>query len=111
MGANRWTARLTATMLGVVALAGCTTGDYGNKQMAGALVGAAGGGLLGAQLDGGKKTQLAATAAGTLLGAFLGSEAGKSLDRADRLASAQTPAYRPSAAAARPRSQSENRAG
>jgi surface antigen len=54
------------------------------KQTAGTVLGAIGGGLLGAQVGKGAG-QLAATAAGTLGGAWLGSEIGASLDRADRL--------------------------
>jgi len=51
----------------------------------GTVLGAIGGGLLGAQIGHGSG-QLAAVAAGTLLGAFLGHEIGTSLDRADILA-------------------------
>jgi surface antigen len=68
----------------VVALAGCEGGQYGQKQTGGALVGAAAGGLLGSQIGGGSG-QLAATAGGAVLGLLLGSEVGKSLDRADRM--------------------------
>ncbi len=71
-----------------VSLAACTQ-DSGPKQTGGALIGAIGGGLLGAQIGKGSG-QLAATAAGALLGAWVGSEVGKSLDRADRLAMART---------------------
>lgn len=67
----------------VTALTGCVS-DMGNKQIAGGLIGAAGGGLLGSQIGSGRG-QMAAIAAGTLLGAFAGSEIGKSLDRADRM--------------------------
>jgi surface antigen len=71
-------------LLAALWLAGCAGSDYGTKQTVGALAGAGGGGLLGAQIGHGP-TRLAATAAGTLLGAFLGSEVGRSLDRSDRL--------------------------
>jgi surface antigen len=81
----RQSVRFAAGAMAALLLAGCTGSDYGGKQTVGALAGAAGGGLLGAQIGDGKKTRLAATAAGTLLGAFLGSEVGKSLDRADRM--------------------------
>ncbi len=52
------------------------------KQTAGTVIGAIGGGLLGAQFGGGKGTVVTAIV-GTLLGGWLGSEAGESLDRAD----------------------------
>lgn len=77
-------------MAGVLALAACTTGGGpGAKQIGGTVLGGALGGLAGAQIGQGKG-QLAATAAGALLGAFIGGEAGKSLDRADRLYLQQT---------------------
>jgi surface antigen len=53
------------------------------KETIGTVLGAIGGGLAGAQFGGGRG-QLVTTAAGTLLGAWLGSEIGRSLDRADR---------------------------
>lgn len=68
----------------LLALSACETGQRGQKEIGGALLGAIVGGLLGSQIGGGTG-QLAATAAGTLFGAFLGSEAGRSLDRADRV--------------------------
>jgi surface antigen len=74
--------RVVASALVSLCLVGCAGSDYGTKQTVGALAGA--GGLLGAQVGKGG-TRLAATAAGTLLGAFLGSEVGRSLDRADAL--------------------------
>jgi len=69
-------------------LASCAEGA-GDKQTLGTMIGAAGGGLAGAQIGKGKG-QLAATAAGALLGAMIGSEVGKSLDQADRMYMAQT---------------------
>jgi surface antigen len=54
------------------------------KQTVGTLIGAGTGALIGAQFGRGRP-QLIATSVGTLLGAYLGNEAGKSLDRADRL--------------------------
>jgi surface antigen len=69
-------------------LAACAQ-DSGPKQTGGTLIGAAAGGLLGAQFGSGSG-KLAAVAAGTLLGAWAGSEIGRSLDRADRLAMQQT---------------------
>ena len=68
----------------VVAFTACAQ-NAGNKEIGGTLLGAAAGGLLGAQFGKGKG-QLAAVAAGALLGAWAGNEIGKSLDRADRLA-------------------------
>jgi surface antigen len=53
------------------------------KQTAGTLVGAGLGALAGSQFGSGKG-QLAAVAIGALGGAWLGSEAGKSLDKADQ---------------------------
>ena len=78
---------VTLTIAGL-ALGACQGSGYGTKQTVGALGGAAAGGLLGAQIGGGRG-QLAAVAGGALLGAFLGSELGKSLDRADQLAAQQ----------------------
>ena len=69
-------------------LGACVTGEYGTKQTAGSLFGAAAGAALGSIVGGGTG-QIVATAAGTVLGLFLGSEVGKSLDRADRLHASQ----------------------
>ena len=83
--ASKFAAILLASSL---VLAACTdgTGRGGiDKTTGGTLVGAAAGGLLGAQVGRGGG-QLAAVAAGTLLGAFIGHEVGRSLDRADQLA-------------------------
>ncbi len=66
-----------------IALIGCQNNPYGAKQTGGALIGGAVGGLAGSQIGHGSGA-LAATAAGALLGLFVGSEAGKSLDRADQ---------------------------
>lgn len=58
-------------------------GGFGlNKQTGGAILGGAGGALAGSQFGKGKG-QIAMTAVGTLLGAYVGSEVGSSLDRAD----------------------------
>ena len=54
------------------------------KQTAGTLVGAGLGALAGTQIGDGKR-QLAAVTIGALGGAWLGGQAGKSLDRADKL--------------------------
>ena len=61
----------------------------GQKQIGGGLLGAGLGALAGSQIGSGRG-QLAALAIGTLAGAFLGSEAGKSLDRADQNFAQQT---------------------
>jgi surface antigen len=73
---------LIAGVVTALALAGCAGRDYGPKQTAGAVIGGAAGGLLGAQIGSGTG-RLAATAAGAVLGFWLGSEIGRSLDEAD----------------------------
>ena len=85
---NKVSRPLSAAVL-IVALGGCASGEYGQKQTGGALVGGALGGLLGSQIGSGTG-QLAATAAGAVFGMLAGSEVGKSLDRADRLYLART---------------------
>jgi surface antigen len=77
--------RLSALAVAALVLAACAT-DYQSRpnQTAGTLIGAAAGGLAGAQFGSGTG-RLAATAAGTLLGAWLGSEVGASMDRTDQL--------------------------
>ena len=65
-------------------LAACAGSGYGDKQIAGGLLGAAGGAVLGSQVGSGHG-RLAATAIGTLLGAVAGGSIGQSLDRSDRL--------------------------
>ncbi|MBI2241855.1 MAG: glycine zipper 2TM domain-containing protein [Magnetospirillum gryphiswaldense] len=71
----------------VLALSACAQpggNGYGfSKSTGGAILGGAGGALAGSQFGGGKG-KLAATALGTLLGAWVGSEAGASMDRADQ---------------------------
>ena len=77
--------KLTKLVLPValtLALASCQ--GQGPKQTGGTLLGAGLGALAGSQIGGGKG-QLAAVAIGTLAGAWMGSEVGKSLDRADQL--------------------------
>ena len=76
--------RLPIVILAVATLSLAACEGAGNKQKIGALLGAAAGGIAGAQVGKGRG-QLAATAVGTLLGALAGSEIGKSLDRADML--------------------------
>jgi surface antigen len=82
-------------------LAGCAQPGYGNygsygnyggpsisKQQIGTLGGAIAGGLAGSQIGGGTG-QLWATGAGVLLGALVGNNIGRSLDRADQAYLAQ----------------------
>ncbi|MDA0261090.1 MAG: RT0821/Lpp0805 family surface protein [Proteobacteria bacterium] len=80
--------KIAVVSLAALALVACTDGA-GQKEGIGTLIGAAAGGLAGAQFGKGRG-QLAATAAGALLGAFVGNEVGKSLDRADKLAMQST---------------------
>lgn len=75
--------KMTLALAVILSLSACET-DSGPKQTGGALIGAVVGGLLGSKIGGGSG-QLVATAAGTLFGAYLGSETGRSLDRADRV--------------------------
>ncbi len=80
---NRIALRTSTAAVAVSLLAACATQDMGDKQVGGALIGAAAGGLVGSQIGRGSGA-LAATAIGTLLGAYAGSEVGKSLDKADQ---------------------------
>jgi surface antigen len=82
-----WIRRIALVGMAAAFLAGCQ--DAGTKQTFGTLIGAGAGALAGSQIGSGRG-QLAAVAVGTLLGAFLGSEVGKSLDRADRQAMERT---------------------
>ena len=76
-----------------LALAACDQqggfGGAGTKQTIGTVGGAVAGGLAG-QAIGGGTGRLWATGAGVLLGALIGSEIGKSLDRADQAYMGQT---------------------
>jgi surface antigen len=76
--------RVAASVLLLLALVGCANSGLGPKQAVGTLLGAGTGALIGSQFGHGRG-QLVATSVGTLLGAYLGNEAGKSLDRADAL--------------------------
>lgn len=79
---------LTTALIASMSLAACANGQMGGiggmgtKQTVGAAGGAVLGGLAGSQIGDGKG-RLIATGVGTLAGLFLGSEIGKSLDRAD----------------------------
>jgi surface antigen len=75
---------ITSAALVVLLLGACANYQDRPKETGGALVGAGLGALAGSQVGSGKG-QLAAVAIGALAGAFLGSEVGKSLDKADRL--------------------------
>lgn len=73
-----------ALVLGLSACAQPGGNGFGiSKSTGGAILGGAGGALAGSQFGGGKG-KLATTALGTLLGAWIGSEAGASMDRADQ---------------------------
>ena len=72
----------------VLVLSGCGDGQIRNQEV-GTGVGAVLGGLLGAQVGGGRG-QLAAVAAGTLLGAYLGGNVGRSMDVTDRVKTYKT---------------------
>jgi surface antigen len=77
-----------AALAAIVLVAGCeSTG--GTKETVGTLVGAGTGALIGSQIGGGSG-KLAAVAIGTLAGAYLGKELGKSLYRADQMAMERT---------------------
>lgn len=75
--------RLFALSIAVVLMAGCE-GTIGQKEQIGGILGAAGGGLLGAQFGHGEG-QLAATALGAVGGLLVGSAIGRSMDEVDRL--------------------------
>ena len=75
--------RFACVALLSVAVAGCESIQDNPKTAAGTVVGAGLGALAGSQFGSGKGA-LAATAIGALAGAWLGSEVGKSLDRADK---------------------------
>lgn len=74
---------LIPMVLAAFSLSACETiQNAGTKQNIGGLTGAVAGGLAGSQIGSGSG-QMWATGAGVLLGALVGSEIGKSLDRAD----------------------------
>jgi surface antigen len=81
--------KMAVVTLLAVGLAACSNSTTGPKQTGGAILGGIGGAVAGAQFGQGTG-RLAAVAAGTLLGALIGSEVGSSLDKADKLAMAQT---------------------
>jgi surface antigen len=77
------TSRIAIALAASLSLAACAN-NAGQKQTAGTLVGAGLGGLAGSQIGGGTG-KLVAVGAGVLLGGLLGSEVGRSLDKADKL--------------------------
>lgn len=79
--------KVLVVAVSALALGACE--GRGDKEIGGTLVGAGVGGLIGSQIGGGTG-QLVAVGAGVLLGGLLGSEVGKSLDRADQAYAAQT---------------------
>lgn len=83
--------RIISAAVAALFLASCAPGSGGpSKQELGALIGIAGGAAIGSTIgkrgSGGKAAAIIGLAA---LGAFLGSEIGRSLDRADRVYMAQ----------------------
>ncbi len=82
--------RIAIVFAAAFTLAACVT-DGGQKETAGTLIGAGLGGLAGSQIGSGSG-KLAAVGAGVLLGAILGRETGRSLDKADRLYAERTAA-------------------
>lgn len=85
------TGRVVATLMAAglaLVLGACSGPTGGYKQPIGGALGAAGGGFLGSKIGSGKG-QLAATAAGALLGGLAGLETGASLDRADQVYASQ----------------------
>ncbi len=78
------TKRIASVAFAALLLAACADYQSRPKQSGGTLVGAGLGALAGSQIGSGSG-RLAAVAIGALGGAFLGSEIGKSLDKADRL--------------------------
>ena len=82
-------ARVTMAFVVAVSLAACQSMQDNPKQTGGTLLGAGLGALVGSQVGSGKG-QLAAVAIGALGGAWLGSEVGKSLDKADRMYAERT---------------------
>ena len=83
---NPLTSLLISSLTAALLLGGC---DAGTKQQLGTVLGA-GVGAVASSTIGDGRGQLLAIAAGTLVGSLLGSEIGKSLDRADLAYMAQT---------------------
>lgn len=75
--------RIALALVAVLAVPACQDMQDNPKQTMGTIVGAGLGALAGSQVGSGTG-QMAAIAVGTLAGAWMGSEVGKSLDKADR---------------------------
>lgn len=80
--------KVIAPLAAAALILGACTGDAGQKQTAGTIIGGIGGAVIGSQIGSGSG-QLVATALGTFAGALIGADIGKSLDRADQLAMQQ----------------------
>tara|TARA_B100000686_G_scaffold351884_1_gene452026 strand:- start:59 stop:535 length:477 start_codon:yes stop_codon:yes gene_type:complete len=83
-------ARTLLLVTAMLCIVGCQ--GHGPKETAGTIVGAAAGGILGAQFGKGKG-KLMSTALGAVAGAWFGGEIGKSLDDADKAAMQKTTQY------------------
>ncbi len=83
--------RIAIVFAAAFSLAACANTNAGEKETLGTLIGAGLGGLAGSQIGSGSG-KLAAVGAGVLLGGLLGREAGRSLDKADRLYAERTAA-------------------
>ena len=84
-----FTRRIVPLALIAVLLGACADLQNRPKEAGGTLVGAGLGALAGSQIGSGTG-QLAAVAIGALAGAWMGSEVGKSLDRADHMYAERT---------------------
>lgn len=84
------TSRLMIALIaaGAVTLSGCTT-YQGQNEQAGMVIGGVLGGVLGSQVGGGSG-RTAAIIAGTLIGSHVGGSVGQSMDRTDRMHTAQS---------------------
>ncbi|MCW9034394.1 MAG: RT0821/Lpp0805 family surface protein [Alphaproteobacteria bacterium] len=81
---------LAAALVSLALLAGCASNMQDSpKQTMGQVLGAIGGGLLGAQVGGGKGRMIA-VGVGAVAGSMLGSSVGSSLDELDRMKASET---------------------
>ena len=80
--------KMAAAACVAISMAACGP-DTGEKQQVGTILGAIGGGLLGAQVGEGQG-QLVGVGVGALLGAMIGGEIGRSMDVVDRQLAEQT---------------------
>lgn len=79
---------IVAIAAALILTAACTTDNMGSRQMWGTGIGAAAGGLAGAQFGSGRG-QLIGTALGVVGGAILGNQIGRTMDQVDDLRSRQ----------------------